>query len=175
MEIWKDFDGDYEVSNMGQVRSVTRIVKSTFGGEYIKPGRILKQSDNGEGYAQVGICKDGKKKTERVHRLVAIMFIPNPQKLPKVNHKDTNKRNNCADNLEWCTQLFNVTHAKVHGLMRKGETAVSSVLTADAVRDIKNLMKAGCSNRQLADTFGVHPGTINCIRTGRNWSHIESD
>jgi IS30 family transposase len=59
--------------------------------------------------------------------------------------------------------------------MTKGSTAVNATLNEDSVRDIKRLMAAGVSNRDLADLFGVHPGTINCIRTGRNWTHVKID
>lgn len=173
MEIWKDIDQFYEVSSFGNVRSRAREVRSTWGGLYIKEGRMLKQNDNGQGYAQVQLCYDGIKRTERVHRLVAIAFIPNPDNLPKVNHKDTNKRNNTIGNLEWCTQLFNVQHASENGLMVKGETAASSKLTEDGVLDIKHLIKEGFTNREIASLFNVHPGTIQCIRLGRNWSHVK--
>lgn len=173
MEIWKIYNDNYEVSSMGQVRSLSRIVKSTFGGEYIKEGRILKQNDNGQGYLQVQLCDNGVNKTERVHRLVALTFLENPLKLPKVNHKDANKKNNTVDNLEWCTQLENIQHAKANGLMIRGATAKNSVLNEDKARDIKALIRAGCSNKELAELFEVHPATINCIRIGRNWSHVE--
>jgi hypothetical protein len=172
MEIWKDFDEYYEVSSYGNVKSKDRIVKSTFGGEYIKAGRILKQNDNGLGYLQVPLSYNGKSKKEMVHRLVALVFIPNPLKLPKVNHLDANKKNNNIDNLEWCTQLENVRHAKDLGLMVKGTTAINSKLNEESVRDIKAMFSAGFSNKEIALLFGVHPGTINCIRTGRNWSHV---
>jgi len=175
MEIWKDFDEYYEVSNQGNIRSKTRMVRSTYGGQYLKQGRILKQNDNGQGYLQVMLCYNGKNKSERVHRLVALTFIPNPNNHPKVNHKDLNKRNNNVWNLEWCTQLGNVEHAKLHGLMTKGETAVNSVLNDAKVKDIKLLIKAGCTNIEIANLFNVHRGTINCIRTNRNWSHIKID
>ena len=173
MEIWKDLDEFYEGSSYGQVRSKSRMVYSTYGGVYIKEGRTLKQNDNGQGYLQVSLCYDGKKKTERVHRLVALLFIENPNKLPKVNHKDLNKRNNKVDNLEWCTQLQNVQHAKSNGLLTRGETAINSKLTEAAVVDIKEMIRNGFSNKEIAEIFSVHPGTINCIRTGRNWSHVK--
>lgn len=175
MEIWKILNDNYEVSNMGRVRSLSRVIKSAFGGEYIKEGRILKQNDNGQGYLQVMLCSNGVNKSERVHRLVALAFLPNPDKLPKVNHIDANKKNNIVENLEWCTQLSNVQHASNAGLMIKGETAINSVLNEEKVRDIKMLIKAGCSNSELADLFNVHRGTINCIRIGRNWSHVVID
>lgn len=173
MEIWKDLDVYYEVSSYGNIRSKARIVNSTFGGQYLKEGRILKQNDNGNGYLQVTLCYNGSNKYERVHRLVALVFIENPLGLPKVNHKDANKRNNSSTNLEWCTQLENVQHAKGLGLLTKGETAVNSKLTDASVKDIKMLISDGCTNRQIAELFGVHPGTISCIRLGRNWSHIK--
>lgn len=172
MEIWKDYNEQYEVSSLGQVRSKPKKVRSTYGGYYLKEGRILKQNDNGQGYLQVQLCHNGVNKTERVHRLVALTFIENPHKLPKVNHKDCNKRNNAVANLEWCTQSENVEHASKSGLMIKGKTATNAVLTDDSVRDIKHLIKEGFTNREIADLFGIHPGTVNCIRTGRNWSHI---
>jgi hypothetical protein len=172
MEIWKDYNDQYEVSSLGQVRSKSKCVRSTHGGYYVKEGRILMQNDNGQGYLQVNLCHNGVTRTERVHRLVAIVFVPNPDRLPKVNHKDANKRNNAATNLEWCTQAENVAHAKKLGLTTRGATAVNAVLDEDAVRDIKYLIKEGCSNKDIAELFGVHPATINCIRTGRNWSHV---
>ena len=175
MEIWKDYNEQYEVSSQGRVRSKSKEVRSTYGGVYLKEGRVLKQNDNGHGYLQVQLCHCGVNKTERVHRLVALTFIENPEKLPKVNHKDGNKHNNAVSNLEWCTQADNVKHAAGLGLMTRGSTAVNAVLNEDSVKDIKQLIAAGASNRELADLFGVHPGTINCIRTGRNWAHVKID
>jgi len=175
MEIWKTIDENYEVSSLGNVRSLDSVVKSTFGGAYIKKGRVLKQSDNGQGYLQVGLYHRAKAKTERVHRLVARAFVDNPCNFPKVNHKDANKRNNCPENLEWCTQAENVTHAKLNGLMIKGEKAPNNKLKEADVIDIKLLFLEGASNVEIASIFEVHPGTINCIRTGRNWSHINLD
>jgi hypothetical protein len=173
MEIWKDFDQFYEVSSFGNVKSKTRRVSSTYGGFYEKEGRILKQNDNGKGYAQVQLCYDGIKRTERVHRLVAIVFVPNPLGLSSVNHKDTNKRNNTIGNLEWCTNTYNTQHAAANGLMIKGQTAAVSKLSEGGVMDIKHLIANGFSNREIALLFGVHPGTIQCIRQGRNWSHVK--
>jgi hypothetical protein len=172
MEIWKAYNEQYEVSSLGRVRSKGKMVRSTWGGEFFKEGRILKQNDNGQGYLQVLICHNGSSKGERVHRLVAMVFIENPEELPKVNHKDLNKYNNVVDNLEWCTQGANVAHAKANGRMIKGEAGITSKLTDENVREIKYLFTENHSNRVIADLFGVHPGTINCIRTGRNWSHI---
>lgn len=70
-------------------------------------------------YAYVRLCKDGKSESHSLHRLIAKTFIPNPSNLPIVNHKDGNCHNNCADNLEWCTQKENVAHCLENGLRHK--------------------------------------------------------
>ena len=95
-----DYTGLYQVSNLGRVRSL--------GNDKTRKERILKPKINNKGYLQVILCKNGKVKTFLVHRLVATAFIPNPDNLPVVNHRDENPLNNCVDNLEWCTQKYNV-------------------------------------------------------------------
>ena len=100
MEKWKHiagYEGLYLVSNLGRVRNAEKVLKPTL---------------NSKGYERVGLHKNGRLKTVYVHRLVAEAFVPNPEKLPQVNHKDENKRNNHADNLEWCTPLYNNTYGK---------------------------------------------------------------
>ena len=108
-EIWKDiegYEGLYQVSNMGRVKSVERMKWS--GKCYYKaPERILKPRKNGGGYLVVMLSKNGKVKTCRVHRLVATAFIPNPNNLPQINHIDENKGNNHMENLEWCDSKYN--------------------------------------------------------------------
>lgn len=99
---WKpipEYEDVYEVSNTGQVRSLYR--------RYYNEVRILKQSTNNKGYKLVCLCRKGKQKSLLVHRLVATAFIPNPDNLPCVNHKDQNKQNNNASNLEWCSYYEN--------------------------------------------------------------------
>lgn len=110
MEIWKDIDGyenEYQVSNKGNVRSVSKEVKSKNGSIAIKKGKILKQTERPKGYLCVNLSSKGKSRCIEVQRLVAKAFIPNPDKLPCVNHKDENKKNNDAENLEWCTYQYN--------------------------------------------------------------------
>ena len=106
-EMWRDingFDGRYQVSNKGRVRSFAR--------KSYKEARILKQSYEKDGYYIVGLHyseKGIKGRTGRVHRLVAEAFIPNPNNLKEINHKDEDKTNNNVDNLEWCTTKYNLT------------------------------------------------------------------
>ena len=104
-EIWKDiegYEGKYQASNLGNVRSLN----------YRKTGelKLLKQSADKKGYKRVRLYKNGKGKTHRVHRLVAIAFLPNPNNYKEVNHKDECKSNNNMNNLEWCTREYNINY-----------------------------------------------------------------
>ena len=104
METWKSiarYEGLYEVSNLGRVRSLK------FG-----KTKILKPADNGGGYLYVQLCKDGIRKNMFVHRLVASAFMPNPQNLDTVNHKDEDKHNNNVSNLEWMSRTDNIAYSR---------------------------------------------------------------
>ena len=112
MEIWKDiagYEGLYQVSNLGRVKSLERTVRYGRGYRTI-PEKILKTNKKKCDYLKLNLWKEGKAKNHRVHRLVAQSFIHNPDNLPEVNHKDENKENNCVDNLEWCTSKYNCNH-----------------------------------------------------------------
>lgn len=117
-EIWKaitNYEELYEVSNLGRVKSIERKVNNGFGGRKVRE-RILKNIKDGAGYEHLRLCKDGHGKTFRIHRLVAIAFISNPQKKPEVNHKNGVKTNNFWKNLEWTTPKENSQHAWINGL-----------------------------------------------------------
>lgn len=111
-EIWKPipgYEGYYEASNLGRIRSVERIVRGRWGFSR-RHSQILKQNNVHHGYRQVRFSIDGIKSQPLVHRLIAMTFISNPQNLPQVNHKDGNTENNCPENLEWCTAAYNSQH-----------------------------------------------------------------
>ena len=119
MEIWKavkDYEGLYEVSNTGRVRSLERKVRSGKG----CPTRTLRgavmRPQVSRGYVRLMLCKDGKRKWHSVHRLVAMAFLPNPEELAVINHLDGNKGNNHIGNLQWCTPSENALHAFRTGL-----------------------------------------------------------
>ena len=118
-EIWKpikDFENLYEVSNLGRVKSLPRI-KINNKGKQLTKEKIMKPHDFNNGYYKVPLTnKEHLKKYYLVHRLVAQAFIPNPNNFPQVNHKDGDKSNNCADNLEWITREDNIKHAYKMGL-----------------------------------------------------------
>lgn len=109
---WKDvigFEGLYQVSDDGRVRSLPRLKICGFNGKkyLMQRGRILKSGHTNDGYAFVNLVKDGKSKPHYIHRLVAQAFIPNPNNYPVINHKDENPSNNYYKNLEWCTHKYN--------------------------------------------------------------------
>ena len=109
MEIWKkviDYQDIYEISNLGNLKN-------------IKTNKIITKTKNGSGYLLVGLIKNSKIKTFRFHRLLAIHFILNPNNLPYVNHKDSNKLNYNLNNLEWVTHRENVSH----GALSKNKTS----------------------------------------------------
>ena len=96
MEIWKDiagYEGLYQVSSYGRVRN--------------SEGEILKQRLDHNGYYMINLSNKGTKKTHKVHRLVGIAFIENPNNLPEINHRDECSKNNHAENLEWCDRQYN--------------------------------------------------------------------
>lgn len=114
MSKWKDikgYEGMYQVSDEGKIRSLDRKVKDATQNRYQNlKGKILKESDNGKGYKLVFLSKNRKRKNKYVHRLVAEAFIPNPDNLKEVNHKDLDKSNNCVRNLEWISNIDNKRH-----------------------------------------------------------------
>lgn len=152
-EIWKPlkdvvvFGDNYEVSNLGRVRHIK------------KRWRELKPTINSHGYQRVLLYLDGKCKTIKVHKLVALMFIPNPNNLPVINHKDGNKLNNEVANLEWVTYSENNQHAYDTGLRSKK-------LSDEDKEWIKKVYKPYSKtfgSRALGKKFGVRQSTISAI------------
>lgn len=109
-EVWKDikgYGGYYQVSNLGNVKSLDRYIKYPNGCEHFFKGKNIKFIKDKDGYNVVNLKKHQKGKFSRVNRLVAQAFIPNPNNYPIINHKDEIKSNNKIDNLEWCTYKYN--------------------------------------------------------------------
>jgi hypothetical protein len=119
METWKPikgYEGWYEVSNLGNVRSLDRKVDFDDGRYANYKGKTLKTSLNNNGYYTTSLWKNSKSKIAYIHRLLAENFIPNPENKRLVNHIDGNKLNNHISNLEWVTVLENVRHSQKTGL-----------------------------------------------------------
>jgi hypothetical protein len=116
-EIWKDiknFEGYYQVSNLGRIRSITRKV-SVVNGSRTTKGQILKPLKTKNGYYRIDLRLNQSHNYFLIHRLVAQTFIPNPNNYPYINHKDSNPLNNNVNNLEWCTQSYNIKYAYTNG------------------------------------------------------------
>ena len=140
-EQWLDIIGyeGYQVSNLGRVKSL--------GNYKTRKEKILKQCIDKDGYLQVQLCKNGKIKTFKVHRLVAQAFIPNPDNLPQVNHKDENKENNIVSNLEWCTQQYNSEYS-----------FAKPILQID--KDTNEIIREWASARQVERELGIDDSSI---------------
>lgn len=164
-EIWKDvvgYEGLYQVSSYGRIKSLDRTV--TNGNvSYCKKGRLLSFSNNGTGYLFVNLSKNGNKKREYVHRIVAKMFIENPNNLSQINHIDENKSNNAVWNLEWCNSLYNNRYgSRLERLSKKRGKAISQYnLDGTYIRDFDSINKAALSvNRTTSNIRECLKGNV---------------
>lgn len=175
-EIWKDvpnYIGLYEVSNFGNVRNAKTLKKLSLG-------------KHRQGYLLVTLTKNIKKKTFLVHRIVANVFIENPNSLKEVNHKDENKANNCVNNLEWCTRVYNENYGTCikraietkrkngtlgsHTSRNKGEKNPNSKITDEQVKYIRNNYIKNdkvFGGVALANQFGVRKECIYQILSNK--------
>lgn len=180
VEIWKDienYEGKYQVSNLGHVRRVYSPCTKHKDTRY----RVLKPVPTC-GYYRVSLHKNKVGKLFFVHRLVAKAFIPNPQNKPQVNHMNGNKADNSVENLEWATSLENNRHAFETGLNRyhpeylpllRGEDNPKHILTENDVREIRQLLKEGNMTQvEIGAKYGVSNFAICDIKRGRSWKEV---
>jgi hypothetical protein len=164
---WRDvvgYEGFYEVSNTGLVRR-----KET--------GKLIWQGKNC-GYCQVSLCKYGKQKSIKVHRIVAMAFIQNPNNLPFINHKDEAKDNNSVENLEWCTRSYNVNYgtANARRVLHTNYTEVSkkrAIMQSKEVKqyDMDGNVIAVWANAYIAEAHGYAQDVICKCCNGEKQSH----
>ena len=169
-EVWKDipeYEGLYQVSNLGNVKSLNRGVLQN-GSIRLLKGVILKKNKHRKGYQYIYLCKNGKTKFWLVHRLVAFVFIENTNKKPCVNHIDGNKINNKIENLEWCTHKENTQHALNLKLI---DVSKKYSIKESERKKIYNIYIEGLLDQyQLAEIYNVHQSTINrIIKHYENW------
>lgn len=170
-EIWRTaiYDGEvfegYEVSNLGKIRSLN----------YNHTGKVqvLKPSVSTDGYLQVGLCKDGKKKTCLVHRLIAFAFIPNddPKNKTQINHLDENPRNNHVSNLEWVTTKQNINHGTRNERAAKAQSKkIRCVETGEVFESIKEVeRKTGLANSGICRCCNGKQKTCGKF----HWEYVE--
>lgn len=153
IEEWKDiagYEGSYQVSNTGKVKSLARFRRSKGSGIAPVAEKLLTLNTDKDGYKEVALCKNNKLRYFRVHRLVATAFIPNPDGLPMINHKDENPANNYVENLEWCTNSYNISYSnykvshrvKCNGISYPSIRALSRAIGHDC-KGIRHSLKTG--------------------------------
>lgn len=160
-EIWrpiKGYEGWYEVSSYGNVRSLDRLVIHSEGRKRLWKGKIMKLCHLNNGYLNIELSKNCVKKHHSIHRLVAEAFIPNPDNLPIVNHKDENPNNNHVSNLEWCTRSYNINYGT-----RNEKVAVKLSKPVFQIDKITN------------EVITEYPSAAEAVRqTGFNYKHISA-
>lgn len=168
-EIWKNiqgYEGKYQVSNFGRIKSL--------GNNKTRKEKILKTIEDSKGYLTINLCKEGKHKTYKIHRLVVEAFIPNPNNYPIINHKDENPLNNCVDNLEWCTYHYNNTYGTV--IKRRVENTDWKARTENTdYREIaRKLSKSVIQYTKDGEFVREWSSTNECGRNGFNQGHVSS-
>jgi hypothetical protein len=173
-EIWKDvpgYENMYQVSNLGNVKSLERFVKTKKGYSFKINEKILSINKDRYGYLSSLLAINATKKLFKNHRLVAMAFIPNPENKPQVNHINGIKYDNKLENLEWCTQSENQKHAYKNGLQKNmvGCENYNSKLKNEDVYAIKQDNR---SDAKIAKDYNVSKTLIYKIKHNQLWKHI---
>lgn len=173
MEQWKPikgYEGYYEISNYGNVRSLDRSYMDSINRLVFKTGKEQKKFIR-KNYYSVWLNKNNKSTPFSIHRLVANHFLKNRYGKPFVNHKDGNKLYNHFSNLEWCTAKENTSHAIKNNLIvfYSGEKSRSVKLREDQVFYI---LKSNLTQQELADKFNVSRSNISAIKRGKSWAEF---
>ena len=165
MEIWKNvvgFEEQYEISNLGNLRSKERFVKHWRGGERKYKSNVKNIRLNDKGYFRCNLKNEGKRYDFTIHKLVALAFIPNEENKPVVNHKNGIKTDNRVENLEWCTVQENITHAVKNRL-------VKTKLTDEQAKEIFN---SQLSHRKLAKLYNITSSIVWRIKNKKAYKHL---
>ena len=175
MEQWRDipgFEGIYQASSLGRIRSLDRMVRTKGGALRRNAGRILKASSKTR-YAAILLCVNGTKRTGLVHRLVCAAFHGPPPPGMHAAHFDGDNRNNVPENLRWVTPKENCADRERHGTWAHGERVNTAKLKENAVRSIFVRVANGEDRRAIAADLGVHRSSIDQLLRGNTWKHLE--
>ena len=174
MELWKscEVNNSYEVSTFGNVRSIDRVILRNDGQTRRYKSKLMSQNTDRYGYSNVYLSKDGNDLRVRVHRLVAIAFIPNPDNKEQVNHKDGNKSNNIVDNLEWATNSENQIHAVSTELSvcKAGIEAKRFTGSVQAFNKAGELVATMSGNKEMKE-YGFDFRLVSAVLLGKRKSH----
>ena len=174
LEIWADiegYEGLYQISHLGRVKSLARVIYKTDGTIQTFKERILKTTLDTKGYVICNLSKEYKCKTFRVHRLVANMFIPNLNNKPQVNHINGIKADNRVSNLEWVTNSENQKHAVKLGL-KEGFKGIEHNLVKLTEEQVLEIRESNLTQRKLAKKYNINQSTISMIKNRKIWTHI---
>lgn len=143
------------------------------GGSFRK-GRWLNGKLTHHGYKSITLCRNNQQKTYFIHRIIAMLYIDNPNNYPQVNHKNSIRTDNRIENLEWCTQSMNNQHAFDHGNKSPtiGESCGTSKLTEKNIIEIRDMLSRKIPQSKIAIKYGVKQSTISKINTGLRWRHV---
>lgn len=175
IELWNEvigYEGIYEISSFGRVKSLSRKIPHWRGGFLNSKEKIMSCFLSNTGYLTISFFTNNIKKNFLIHRLVAIAFIPNPDNLPEVNHKDGDKLNPLKSNLEWSTESENIIHAFKNNLKcSKGINNPVSKLTEIEVLEIRS-KSVFTSRKILSQEYKVSIPCIRKIINRMSWTHI---
>lgn len=177
MEQWLPivgYEGYYEVSDRGRVRSLDREVVYTDGRVYWYRGKILKCNVNKtNGALMVHLYKGCNRQAHTVHRLVLNAFCPTSNNSLEVNHKNGNRADNSLNNLEWCTRQENMKHGFETGLINNTGTNHGNNVYSDLqIKEAKVMLMNGYSLGQIETKTGVKKATLHQIKAKKQWNHI---
>ena len=177
-EVWKDipdYEGSYQVSNMGRVRSVDRVIACKDGSIQKHKGKVLKLSIDTKGYEKVTLSNGNRCDTKRVHRLILETFKPHVNMIDlQVNHIDGNKLNNHLTNLEWLTRRDNMLHAQDIGLIdNRGERSPNATLSETDVLEILQRLDTGELQKEITLDYGVSQQCVSKINRGLTWRSVK--
>ena len=169
-EVWRPvvgYEGLYEVSSFGRIRSLERRARTANGYRKV-PGKIMSPRPHHAGYVCMQFCVGHKRSYKTYHRVVAEAFIPNPEGLPEINHKNGDKKDNRPENLEWCTRRQNIEHAQLTGLLKTGENHAGAKHSHDQALMVAGALLCGVPISQITHALGVSRSFVEDISRGKS-------